>query len=83
MNVGQNCHTSLLISMRTNKNKYPLRKVIQRNLTGDYKGIHFNRLHLLECGHMVPPSRDMYGELNSERQRCRLCFEKLKEDKKI
>lgn len=59
---------------RIGKRKYPLRKFIEIT-EGDYKGIHFSRLSLLECGHKVPVSRDMYAETSPVSQRCRLCWE--------
>lgn len=59
---------------RIGKRKYPLRRFIEIT-EGDYKGTHFSRLSLLECGHKVPVSRDMYAETSPVSQRCRLCWE--------
>ncbi len=53
-------------NMRTPRNKYPLRMVIER--TGDFQV-------KLECGHTANPSTDIYGETNPVRQRCRKCYE--------
>lgn len=60
---------------RIGKRAYPLRKIVQRNVEGEYFGVHFNRLHLLECGHMMPPVSDIYGETATNSMRCRMCYE--------
>ena len=60
---------------KINKNKYPLRKVVERDVIGEYNGIKNRWLNLLECGHKIPAVTDFYGEIHSERQRCRLCYD--------
>ena len=67
--------------MTSNRRKYPLRRVIQAGgLSGEYMGIEMSNLALLECGHKVPPARDMYGYTCPVRQRCRLCYEAKQEN---
>jgi len=61
------------------KNKYPLRRIIKQT-NGEYKGHHFAKLNLLECGHKVPVPSDIYGERTPVRQRCRLCYEEGNEN---
>jgi len=59
------------------KRKYPLRKVVERDIKADeYRGIKGNWwLNLLECGHKIPAAKDFYGDIHSEKQRCRFCYE--------
>lgn len=64
------------------KRKYPLRRVIERDIEGEYKGTQYDGangkwLNKLECGHLVPPAKDFYGEIFSVKQRCRLCHDEL------
>lgn len=68
--VSAGCTGKTLYNMRTNRNKYPLRKVVKR-IIGEHKVE-------LECGHIVNPSSDMYGETHPIRQRCRLCYQEVK-----
>ena len=56
---------------KTNRNKYPLRKIINRV----YKENHW--MNELECGHLVMPPSDIYGETYPIRQRCRFCYKEL------
>lgn len=60
---------------RIGKRAYPLRKILQRNVPGEYFGTFYERLHLLECGHSIPPVSDIYGETATISMRCRLCYE--------
>jgi hypothetical protein len=52
----------------TFRNKYPLRKVMQRVIGKPWRVI-------LECGHETNASTDIYGETCPVRQRCRQCYE--------
>jgi hypothetical protein len=59
------------------KRQYPLRKVIERDILIEERAypapnIYGNRL---ECGHVVRPAKDFYGEIFSVKQRCRYCHE--------
>lgn len=56
------------------KRKYPLRKVVERDVRGDYNDIPNRRLNLLECGHKIPCATDFYGQIFSAKQRCRECY---------
>lgn len=61
------------------KNRYPLRKVVERGIIIEWMGhtpIYGNKL---ECGHIIRPARDFYGEIFSQRQRCRLCYAQQQE----
>lgn len=61
------------------KRKYPLRKVIERDILDEFDGVNGKYLNLLECGHKVPPAKDFYGEIFSVKQRCKYCYnEKIK-----
>jgi hypothetical protein len=60
---------------RIGKRAYPLRKIIKRNVSAFYRGIWFERLHQLECGHYMPPVSDIYGETATTSMRCRDCYE--------
>lgn len=62
------------------KRKYPLRLVIERNISRtEYRGIQGNWvLNKLECGHEIPYAKDFYGEIFSVKQRCRFCYEENK-----
>jgi len=68
------CHTALLYNKegfkmpKTNRNKYPLRKIIQEVVGRPW-------LVILECGHTAMGSTDIYGRTHPTRQRCRLCYE--------
>ncbi len=59
---------------RIGKRAYPLCKIISMNMSGWLRGIKSDRLNLLECGHYVYPSTDMYGYTSPVRQRCRECY---------
>ncbi len=59
---------------KTNKNKYPLRKVTQGGVEGEINGHPSKNLVLLECGHLAYPSAEIYGYTCPVRQRCRQCF---------
>ena len=52
--------------MKSNKRKYPLRKVMYRVPGKEH-------LVSLECGHQMCASKDIYGETNSIKQRCIYC----------
>lgn len=71
-------------SRRIGKRAYPLRKIVMRNISGNYRGHHFHRLHRLECGHEIPPVSDIYGELATTSMRCSLCYdEKLNSEQNV
>ena len=54
-------------------NTHPLRKVIGRE-THKIEGTHAEATYeRLECGHLVLPKQDIYGETNAVRRRCRFC----------
>lgn len=53
-----------------NKNKYPLRKII--DYINDENGF---QMEVLECGHKQYPVRDIYGETNAYRRRCKKCYQ--------
>lgn len=55
------------------KRAYPLRKIVAENVPGEINGEKFARLNLLECGHYVYRSHDIYGETCPVSQRCRQC----------
>lgn len=62
----------------SDKRKYPLRLIIERNILlrsfGKYN-VYGNRL---ECGHVVREASDLYGVVNwTKSQRCRQCYENL------
>lgn len=70
----------------SDKRKYPLRKVVERDIVvkrdeetnlyveADFNGGGFNIFaNRLECGHLVRPAQDFYGEIFSVKQRCRYC----------
>lgn len=71
----------------SDKRKYPLRKVVERDIVvkrdelmdgqyieADFKAGGFNIFaNRLECGHLVRPAQDFYGEIFSVKQRCRYC----------
>lgn len=59
---------------RIGKRSYPLRKIVLENVPGIINGNPVNRTNLLECGHFVYRSSDMYGETSPQSQRCRQCF---------
>lgn len=63
---------------RIGKRAYPLRRIVSMNMSGEIRGIKSDRLNLLECGHYVYPSTDMYGETCPVSQRCRTCYDDLK-----
>lgn len=54
------------------KRKYPLRKVVKRDVS--IQGAYYNEL---ECGHLIKPAKDFYGEIFSVSQRCKECFREL------
>ena len=66
------------------KNKYPLRKIVERNVYAKRDETTFNLVesesktkvfaNRLECGHLVKPSNDLYGEVHTDRQRCKYCI---------
>ena len=60
--------------MRTNRNKYPLRKIVDGKVT-----IGTLDYELLECGHagcaFVVVNNDMYGTKSANSRRCRKCYE--------
>lgn len=58
---------------RIGKRAYPLRKIVKENVPGEIEGEKYNRLNLLECGHFVFRSSDIYGETCPTSQRCRQC----------
>lgn len=62
------------------KRKYPLRMVIERGIrVEEYNGVKaVVYLNKLECGHLVRPAKDFYGEIFSIKQRCRFCQDELK-----
>lgn len=55
------------------KRAYPLRKVVERDVVGECNGIPDRLLSRLECGHLIPPAKDFYGDIHSDKQRCKLC----------
>lgn len=59
---------------RIGKRAYPLRKIIAENVPGEIMGEMYKKLNLLECGHYVFRSSDMYGETCPVSQRCRQCY---------
>lgn len=70
--------------MKINKNKYPLKKVIERDvhISGGEKnsnGFYTTKIYAnrLECGHFQKTATDFYGDIHSEKQRCRQCYEEL------
>lgn len=54
------------------KNKYPLRKIVGSEQDPEYPSIYND---LLECGHTVSKAKDLFGEVNRYRRRCKECFE--------
>ena len=70
------CNAVTLYSMRskmpnrTNRNRYPLKKVV-----GSVPGKAWRII--LECGHEVNAASDIYGQTSPVRQRCRLCFNNM------
>lgn len=69
---------------QSDKRKYPLRKVVDRSIpvilnekTYTYDEIEYQPgcvfANRLECGHLVRPAQDFYGEITSVKQRCRYC----------
>lgn len=72
------------------KRAYPLRKVIARGVSGtitipqingttaEIKSYNFVRL---ECGHLVFPSSDFFGETGALSQRCGQCYKEMQEKK--
>lgn len=56
--------------MRTNRNKYPLRKVVDSK---DYKDF-------LECGHILPLAQDIYSNRYPVRRRCHKCAKDYPKD---
>lgn len=71
------------LNIMVGKRKYPLRKIIERDvlISGGIKnsnGFIEPRVfgNKLECGHIVRPSTDFYGEVHADhKQRCRQCYE--------
>lgn len=59
--------------MKTNRNQYPLRKVVGYGLNE-----HGGETEKLECGHEIPRRNDIYGPTNAYRRRCHLCHEARK-----
>jgi hypothetical protein len=62
------------------KRKYPLRKVIERDVhVTDYMGHKgwSTYVNKLECGHFVKPATDFYGEIHSDSQRCKFCYKEM------
>lgn len=67
------------------KRNYPLRKIIERDISvimNDKTGLYEEGIkqpplifaNRLECGHLVRPAKDFYGEIHAEfKQRCRYC----------
>jgi hypothetical protein len=51
-------------------NSYPLRKIVGYAGDKKYPALTYE---LLECGHKMLPRRDMFGETNAYRRRCRKC----------
>lgn len=64
------------------KRKYPLRKIIKRDvlISGGIKNVNgFIEPKIfgnkLECGHVVRPAKDFYGEIHADhKQRCGQCY---------
>ena len=63
---------------RIGKRAYPLRKIVAENVVGEIEGTKFERLNLLECGHFVHRSTDIYSETCPVKQRCRQCYKEKK-----
>lgn len=64
------------------KRKYPLRKVVERDVFIRMEGSMSIYGNKLECGHVIRPARDFYGEIHSDSQRCKLCHqEKMRTEK--
>lgn len=59
---------------RIGKRAYPLRKIIAENVPAVINGTEVKRANLLECGHYVYRSHDMYAETCPVSQRCRQCY---------
>lgn len=53
------------------RNTGPLRKVVG-HVHVEFCGVLVWR-ERLECGHLVPTRRDIYGPTNAEHRRCRKC----------
>lgn len=62
------------VGKRIGKRAWPLRKVVKENIPGIINGIQFSRTNLLECGHHVVRSTDIYGETSPVKQRCGTCY---------
>ncbi len=55
--------------MKPSRNRYPLRKVVDWTYW-----IGSSTLETLECGHRQRARRDIAGETNAARRRCRACY---------
>lgn len=58
----------------SDKRKYPLRTIVERDIISRWSGSIPVFVNKLECGHLVRPTKDLYGEIHSDKQRCRACF---------
>jgi len=55
---------------KTNRRRYPLRKVMKREYVYDY----------LECGHILPTPTDIIGNYYPESRRCHKCAKRREKD---
>lgn len=88
--MDNNCYALTLYNRETNimmdkkgnrrigKRAYPLRKIVAENVPAEINGSKVAKTNLLECGHYVYRSSDIYGETCPSSQRCRQCYENNK-----
>lgn len=66
--------------MKSENKRYQLRKIVGSQpvkVSQDLDGKPTYLLaEILECGHTQFPKRDIYGETNAVRRRCRQCFKR-------
>jgi hypothetical protein len=63
-------------SPRTNRNAYPLRRIVGGSYgdpaRGEFKSLWYEEL---ECGHRQTVVTDIIGETHAARRRCRKCYQ--------